>query len=390
MLRRVVEANSQTYLFSPDDSSPLGARMQAIVKLRVIDEITRRAPDSNIVIETPERRLSARVASDGICGFVGIPQQVFPALRTAPDSVEFTISADRYVPLTQTVNFPLQGNFPDDFTPSPTLELVLHRQPTVITGRTVQLNSGTPLSGAIVSLFSIRRRPPDPNISAAPDPPDIVALRPPLASGRPALTTLIQQRDLISAATPAKHLVQDVLAGANPILLSDRVGLNTGEVLLIDAGEPDLAEFIAINTVSVVNPPDQQALITLEYPLVNAHRRNAGVRLMTPQAPGLPQHFAVEAIEGDTCVFLDGVTTLASAQQVQITGPGTPDEFHQLRRFSTISDADGYYRLPPLSRVAQVQIHAEKIVGPDTFQALETFSPDYRLPENRLDLRLKV
>jgi hypothetical protein len=390
MLRRIVHANNRNYLFSPDDTPAFGTRIQAIVQLRVVDEITRRAPDSQVVIESTEKRLTARVAQDGVCGLVGIPLQVFPGLQTIPYNISFTISADSYLPVTLTANFPFDNNFPNTFTPQILPDVLLHRAPTVITGRTMQLSNNTPMAGATVSVLSMRRRPRTPTAAVPPDPPNLVALQPPLYTQRPQTTTLIQQRDLVPAATPDKVLVEDLQPGANPILLSDRVGLSSGDVLLIDEGEPDLAEFILIKTVPATNPPDQPALITLEYPLINAHRRNAVVRLETPQPAGLQQQFTVDAIPGDACVFLDGVTALATAQQVQIIGPGTPDEFHGLRRFSTLSDANGYYRLPPLSRVAEVEVRAERIIGPQTFTATETLSPDYRLRENRLDLRLRV
>ena len=390
MLRRVVQANNRNYLFSPDDTPAFATRIQAIVQLRVVDEITRRAPDSQVVIESTEKKLTARVAQDGICGLVGIPLQVFPGLQNIPYTVSFTISADSYLPVTLTASFPFDNTFPSTFTPQILPDVLLHRAPTVITGRTMQLSNNTPMAGATVSVLSIRRRPRTPTAAVPPDPPNLVALQPPLYTQRPQTTTRIQQRDLVPAATPAKRLVHDLQPGANPILLSDRAGLSSGDVLLIDEGEPDLAEFILIKTVPTTNPPDQQALITLEYPTLNAHRRDAVVRLETPQAPGLQQQFTVDAIPGDTCVFLDGVAALAAAQQVQVTGPATPDEFHGLKRFSTLSDADGYYRLPPLSRVAEVEVRAERIIGPQTFTATETFSPDYRLRENRLDLRLRV
>jgi hypothetical protein len=46
--------------------------------------------------------------------------------------------------------------------------------------------------------------------------------------------------------------------------------------------------------------------------------------------------------------------------------------------------------LPPLGRVAQLKIHAKKIVGAQTFKATVIFRPDYRRRENRLDLTLAV
>jgi hypothetical protein len=89
-------------------------------------------------------------------------------------------------------------------------------------------------------------------------------------------------------------------------------------------------------------------------------------------------------------VFLDGLAGLAATHEVQVNGLPGPDEYHELMQFSVVSDANGYYRMPPLSRVAQVEIHAEKILGPQTFQVTTTFQPDYLQRENRLDLMLKV
>src|SRR5207253_6517108 len=178
--------------------------------------------------------------------------------------------------------------------------------------------------------------------------------------------------------------------GANLIRLSDRQALNTGDILLIDTGDAELAEFIAIKTVPVTSPPDQPTLITLDYPVIRTHRRNSLVQRVMPLPLGAQQQFTVDAIVSDTCVFLDGLAGLAGAHEVQVNGPPGPDEHHALMQFSVLSDANGYYRMPPLSRVAQLEIHAEKITGGQTFQATTTFRPDYRQRENHLDLTLKV
>jgi len=87
---------------------------------------------------------------------------------------------------------------------------------------------------------------------------------------------------------------------------------------------------------------------------------------------------------------LKGVAGLATATEVRISGGAVPDEYHSLSRFSVTSDADGYYRLPPLSRVALVKLSARKKIGPQTFAAELEFRPDYALRENRLDLTLTV
>jgi hypothetical protein len=166
------------------------------------------------------------VAQDGICGLVGIPQQAFPGLKTIPYTVSFTITANRYLPVTLTASFPFDNNFPDSFTPQILPDVLLHRAPTVITGRTVQLSNNSPMVGATVSILSIRRRPRTPTAAVAPDPPNLVALQSPLYSQRPQTTTQIQQRDLVPAGTPGQIRGQRSVPGANEILLSDRAGLN--------------------------------------------------------------------------------------------------------------------------------------------------------------------
>jgi hypothetical protein len=391
MLRHIVQANSRTYLFSPDDPVPLGGRIWAIVRLRVTDELTGAAPDGKITIQTKQKGLVPRVGSDGIVGLVGIPQQV-PGLGTVPFTVQLTVNADGYVPRDVELPFIPDATFPATFTPPPIQNLALHREPIVILGRTVRANgnTNTPLAGATVTVSGIWRMPPPANVGVLPDPANLAALLPPLYSDRLVLPQFIQQRNLTPSAGGDKGLVNDLLPGANPILLSDRQGLTAGDVLLIDAAEPDLAEFIAISTVPVMNPPDQPTLITLEYPVISAHRRNAVVQQVTPSPPGAQQQFTVEANVGDTCVFLDSLAALTGALEVQITGPPGADEYHKLMRFSAVADADGYYRMAPLSRVAQLEIHAEKIIGVQTFQTTTTFCPDYRQRENRLDLTLKV
>jgi len=391
MSRRVIQLEDRTILFSPDDPTPLTSRLQALLKMRVSDELTGAPPESRLTIEVAERCFIPRVASDGIAGLVGVPRQVFPSLNTQDYFVRLTIRGEGYVARSEVVKAPLDITYPATFTP-PQLNLELHREPVVITGRIIRFvsNIPTPLAGASVGVTGIWRTPPPSNAVVPADPPNLVSLQPPLYTDRAALTQFLRQRDLPPLGGPDKTLIDDTAPGANPIRLSDRQGLGAGDILLIDSGQPDLAEFIAVKTVPVASPADQPALITLDHPVIHAHRRDAIVKQVNPQPFGAQRQFKVNAIAGDTCVFLDAMTGLAAAQEVQINGPPGPDEYHKLMRFSVTSDADGYYRLPPLGRVAQLEIHAEKIVGAQTFKADVIFRPDYRRRENRLDLTLAV
>jgi len=154
-------------------------------------------------------------------------------------------------------------------------------------------------------------------------------------------------------------------------------------ILLIDAGQSDLAEFIEVSAVPTAGTADQPTLITLAYPTLLAHRRGSIVQpIKNPPPPGAPRQVdVVDAWAGDGCVFLDGP---AAAGGVQIS-----DEYHELKTFEATSGPDGFYRLPPLERVAQLKIHAEKVVGAETFKTDVIFRPDYSRCENHLDLVLK-
>ena len=388
MSRRTIQLDSTTVLFSPDDPVALMDRWQALVKVRVTDEMTGEPPRNEVSLQVKEPRMIPRIAGDGIGGVVGIPRQTFPAITSQKYFVNLTISAANYVSRQQEVEVPQLPPL-TDFSP-PELDVELHRQPTFITGRTIRFlgNTPTPVGGAAISLAGIWRTAPPANIVVAPDPPNLVSLQPPLYSDRAALTQTLQRRNLVPVAGSDKGLLDDLLPEMNQIRLSDRLGLAAGDILLIDDLQPDLTEFIAIKTVPVTSPADQPTLITLDYPLAQSHRRDAVVRRLNPQPSGPPQQVIAAANVGDTCVFLDDLIGLAGANEIQISGPPGPDEYHRVMSFAVVSDANGYFRLPPLSRVAQLEIHAEKTIGVQLFQTNVTFRPDYEQRENRLDLAL--
>jgi hypothetical protein len=389
MSRRAVQLGNRIILFSPDDPVPPVNRIQAVVKVRLTDELTGTAPDGRMTLEVKERGFLPRLGSDGFGGLIGIPRQLFPALQGRDYPVHLTISAERYTSRELEKNVPQDLNFPATFTPHE-INVALHRQPVFIAGRTARLinNASTPVAGALISVTGIWRKAPPANVAVAPDPPNIVAIQPPLYSDRAALTQSLAPRNLAPVTGNDKALMDDVPASANPIRLSTRLGLAPGNILLIDAEQAELAEFIAIASLPTTAPADQPAAVTLDHPLIFSHRRGAVVRQVHPQAAGASRNITVDALSGDSCLFLGALTGLSGAAEIEITGAPGPDEYHKLMQFTVTSDADGYYRLPPLSRVAQLEIQAEKIVGAQTFQATTTFRPDYQQRENRLDFML--
>jgi hypothetical protein len=97
MSRRAIQLGSRVIFVSPDDPIPLVIRLQAVVSMRVTDELTGGPPDSLLSLEVKERRLLPRVASGGLVGLVGVPQEVFPGLKTQDYFLHLTVRADGYV-----------------------------------------------------------------------------------------------------------------------------------------------------------------------------------------------------------------------------------------------------------------------------------------------------
>ncbi len=122
-------------------------------------------------------------------------------------------------------------------------------------------------------------------------------------------------------------------------------------------------------------------MITLNVEPSIAHQLGAIVRKVNLGAAGGSIAIAQPAIPGDSCIFLAAVTGLATTQTVTITNGAAPAEYHTAFTFSAVADANGYYVLPPLSRVAQLQIHASQGAMKQDF----VMQPDYSLPQNQLD-----
>ena len=99
---------------------------------------------------------------------------------------------------------------------------------------------------------------------------------------------------------------------------------------------------------------------------------------MTPHAPGIDNALIADTVPGDACVLAAALVGMVAGTTVEIHGGGSPAEFHRVFLFAATADADGFYRLPPLNRVAQVRIRVDD--GATPFDAVVT--PDYGLYDN--------
>jgi hypothetical protein len=103
--------------------------------------------------------------------------------------------------------------------------------------------------------------------------------------------------------------------------------------------------------------------------------------LPQPPAPAVPLRRDVEP--GDRSVFVSNLATLPDDIDVRFTGGVAPTERQHLRRYETQSNANGYFALPPVHRVAALRLHVT--AAPLTPVDL-TIHPEYGQGENWLDV----
>src|SRR2546425_8479774 len=84
------------YLVADDDPQPYDARWWAVLRTRVVDELTGEPPLNRIAIRTTTRGCVPRVGDDGLCGLVARPGAV-AAQMLAAGKLTAEIEADGYL-----------------------------------------------------------------------------------------------------------------------------------------------------------------------------------------------------------------------------------------------------------------------------------------------------
>jgi len=370
------------YTVSPDEPLAAGARPSAVAFATLVDECTQRPPDRRIDVDTTFPGLSPRIALP-VVGLAGIPRAAFSALATTAYTVQLEISGDRYVTVRRTAVLGPQPTFPATFVATDLGTIDLHSEPVSVRGR-VGLSTGTviaPIAGAAVRVTGIWRTLPAGVLPPPSDPPTVVALRPPLYFDRAAAVGLVRQREMVPVVGDTRTLLEQARASTPTLRVSNSNGVAAGSILRVDSA-PERWEFATVLSVVAGSTVDQPATVTLTYPLREEHAPGTDVIRVTPQAAGADIALGLDATEGDTCLLLTSMAAIVSAAIVELHGGPSAVEYHHVSRFSTVSSAEGFYRLPPISRVAQIEIEVDDGVHAPLTQVV---APDYALPENRVD-----
>ena len=89
-----------------------------------------------------------------------------------------------------------------------------------------------------------------------------------------------------------------------------------------------------------------------------------------------------EVMRGDRCLFIDAPIAAPPPPSLRITG-GPVDEFQTCAVLEVRSDPEGYFRLPPIHRMARVQLTVDDGLG-NVLPPIE-IDPQYGESEQRVD-----
>ena len=389
MARTTLEARGRAYTLNFDDSPRAGDRYQSIVIAQLFDEITGNPIAGTVRVATDLSAARPKSVRDGICGAAGIPSRLFPELDTQQYDFGLSFEVGAFTRFNDSIVVPQQPGFPDEFTGVDLGLVELRRMPVTIIVRTLQLdgqNRAVPLPGATVEISSIWRTTQD--LSGAPIAPDMVSLQPPLYAARPQPGTTLEPVTMTPVAEPERLLVRPAEPGADVVEVGRTGGLAGGSIIAIDAADADRAEYVEIDNVLGPSDPESPAALTLVFPVQNRHPQGAPVQEMTVAALGPPAaNLGVAGRTGDAIVFVDTVAPFATRPVVRISGGAPPEEFVTALPYQVTTDAEGYGSLPPLTRVAAVEIEAS---GPGPLTASATsFTPQYGEFHNHFQLVLE-
>lgn len=387
MNRRVETSCTQAWDFCSEGVPSEADRMRVVVSARLLDEMSGDPIAVSVSLSTTSSPgLHPRICSGGLVGLVGRPARLFPTLSVDAIPLAMRVTAPGYVPMELEGTLgPLPG-FPEQFFPLELGDVSLHRAAVGLSGRTLRRNGLSPMvvAGATVELAGYWASFPPANVNPATviAPPNLISISPPMYRHREAALTTVRRRDLLPVAGQDKRLLLTADAGQNRLRLSNRSGLAINGLLTIDRDDPAHREHILISDVEAVSYTDQAAWITLAHPLAHLHRENTVCLPSNLAASGPLNALGRDAIPGDVTIFPASLTGLASGSTLEISGGTSAVEFHEGQFYRVVSDADGFFRLPPLQRAAMALIHSERLGLPTP--ADERFAPDYRRADNHL------
>jgi hypothetical protein len=347
-----IEVGGRRWRFLPEAGPRPADRAQAIVSGQLRDELTGLPPSAPIAVSTHSIGVVAKATAGARIGLVGRPAALYPDPWPAPPpSANLRAESDIHLLVELDTGLGVQPAMPTDFALVDLGTIDLRRAPTLLSGRVVSRSTG-PAAGAAVTVSAFW-----PTFAAITGPgsvPDALSIWAGLYADRP-VGAVVRRRTLTLQPAP-KRLLLPAAAGGTVLRLSDRQGLIVGRPVAIEPGDPERQEYVAVAAVDAASSPDQPALVTLAHPLRRAHPEGVTVARTTFAAAGPDNHLVRDGRRGDVSLFTDGLAGITAANRtIEISGGAGP-EYHGFALWRTTTASDGAFRLPPIHRVAAVEL----------------------------------
>jgi hypothetical protein len=348
-----IQVGDARWRFTPDVPGPNAAqRSQMLLRMQLIDEVENRPPTAVMTATTALAGALAKVATSGLAGLAGRPALMFHAPAIAATRLTMAVAGTGYLPLAIDVPLGPQPGYPDAFAPADLGQVALHRLPSRIVGRVASRTTGS-LTGATIALSAVWPvlRQPVPPGQAVNLMPSFVGLY----ADRP-LAATIRRRNLALAGQP-KTLERPIGVGGTVVRLSDGIGLAAGQILAIDPAGEGRLEFVGIASLGPVSGPDAAVDVTLDLPLRQPHFSGSVVDRAVSGAAGPANPLARAARAGDGSIWANSLAGIGvGTTAVELSGGPAPAEFHASRLYRATSDGFGEFALPPLHRLASVEL----------------------------------
>ncbi|MEX2631492.1 MAG: hypothetical protein WD341_16280 [Tistlia sp.] len=355
MTSTLVTAGGLDWQYWAETAPPAAARYQVIARAQLVDELTGAPPRVPARASTPLRGLDACASAGGLVGLAGRPAALYPDPwpGVAP-RVALAVEAAGFLPLSLAADLPPQPGFPASFLPLDFGTVGLHRRPTAIGGRAVDA-AGAPVAGATVAVTGAWA-----TVEALLGPsaaPNGVSLWAGLYADRPAGATL--RRRTLSILAGPKRLLQAAAAGATRLKLSNRQGLLLNRPLAIEPGDPERTEYLSVAAIDTTSSDDQPAWVTLHHPLARPHPAGVEVARTGFNVPGAANPLVRDGRRGDRTLLMAGLAGLSPGNPtIEISGGPAAEEYHGFALWQAPTGPDGRYRLPPIHRLAHLELTA--------------------------------
>ena len=337
---------------------------RALVIGMVRDEITGQAPRTRVSVRAGRQDVSVKVADDGIFGVAGYAEQVFPHLGSDSYSLDLVVGASGYREVARTVTIAPNSSLPVSMP-----VVLLRRVPIRLQGRVVKdTTARPPIEGAKILTVG------------GPSPTErTVALRTPLHFAH---SSGVQVRNCQFTPSGApKQLLGNAPMGGRRLLLSDRIGLGSNEILRL--GPDRSVEYAVIESLDALPAdPGQPGKVTLRNALRRGFPATAEVQRVTATVSGPNFQLMREADAGDGILILDAVPG-ADAVRVEAAASAIV-EYHAL---GALTDDDGFYRLDGMGRLRAIDLDASA-TGFGPLPAPVSWTINYEQPVNIINFRL--